>query len=102
MTAFNLGHYTPGKSLLGDAKLIGATLSLANLRDARLMGADLSDAILDDAELGGADLRDANLRGAKVFQSQLDQACGTNGKLPPGLTLKPCPERAGPPAPGRP
>ena len=80
------------KSLLGDAKLIGATLSLANLRDARLMGADLSDAILDDAELGGADLRDANLRGAKVFQSQLDQACGTNGKLPPGLTLKPCPE----------
>jgi len=26
----------------------------------------------------------------------LDKACGANAKLPPGLTLKPCPETAAP------
>jgi chromate transporter len=43
--------------------------------------------------LGGISAAAAcHLSGAKVSQTQLDQACGTNVKLDPGLTLnKPCP-----------
>jgi len=29
--------------------------------------------------------------GLTLAQEQLDQACGTEAKVPPGLTLKPCP-----------
>jgi uncharacterized protein YjbI with pentapeptide repeats len=53
----------------------------------------LSSANLPDANLDGAYLDRADLRNAKYLeQQQLDQACGTYAKLPPGLTLKPCPE----------
>jgi uncharacterized protein YjbI with pentapeptide repeats len=40
------------------------------------------------ANLNGAELSETTLDG----QQQLDGACGTDAKLPPGLTLKPCPQ----------
>jgi hypothetical protein len=57
---------------------------------------DLNHAHIPRADLRNANLRDAYLladqRGATVAQAQLDQACGSNVKLDPGLTLnKPCP-----------
>jgi uncharacterized protein YjbI with pentapeptide repeats len=96
---------------LSDAKLSTADLSGANLSNADLSGADLSDVHLPtrlrDANLsGGAKLRNADLIGAKLrnanlsnadlsgtknlTQTQLDEACGTNTKLPEGLRIKPC------------
>jgi hypothetical protein len=30
------------------------------------------------------------LLSAEISQAQLDEACGTDAKLDPGLTLKPC------------
>jgi uncharacterized protein YjbI with pentapeptide repeats len=45
----------------------------------------------DNANLRGANLIDVDLSGATVLQSQLDEACGTDVKLDPGLTIKPCP-----------
>ena len=46
---------------------------------------------LADANLSGVDLTEANLTDAKYLtQTQLDRACGTDAKLPPGLTLQPC------------
>jgi uncharacterized protein YjbI with pentapeptide repeats len=88
---------------LPSADLNGANLFHADLRDAELTGAHLHDAHLHDAKLNGADLSDADLSGAhNLTQAQLDQACGTGTQLPPSLTLKPCPEPAAPPAPGRP
>jgi len=75
-----------------NANLFGADLSGANLSDANLFGANLNGANLSDANLFYADLS-----GAKgVTQAQLDKAFGANAKLPPGLTLKPCPETAAP------
>jgi hypothetical protein len=60
----------------------GAHLQGANLTDAHLRGAQLSDANLSDADLSGA---------LNLIQGQLDEACGRDTKLPPGLTLnKPC------------
>jgi uncharacterized protein YjbI with pentapeptide repeats len=55
-------------------------------RRARLSGANLSPANLGDAKLS-----DADLGGATVTQAQLAQACGTDVKLGPRLTIKPCP-----------
>jgi hypothetical protein len=55
-----------------------------------LAGAHIPKANLRLADLRGADLRGANLTGATVSQKQLDQACGTDATLDPGLTLKPC------------
>jgi len=95
---------------LRDADLSGADLrgadlrgflSCAHLRDTLLSGADLSGAFLAGAELrdtflpevnlSDADLSDADLSGATVSQVQLDQACGRDVKLDPGLALnKPC------------
>jgi hypothetical protein len=74
------------------AHLNGAVLTLAILNDAHLNGATLNDANLSGADLSGADLSQADLSGAKsLVQRQLDGACGTDTKLPPGLTLnKPC------------
>jgi uncharacterized protein YjbI with pentapeptide repeats len=58
------------------------------------------------ANLSGAILIRANLSNAKdLTQTQLDAACGADAKLPPGLTLKPCPddwERRPPPRAPRP
>ncbi len=93
---------------LGRADLTSADLSFAILGRANLSGADLiranlfraylDDANLDGANLYGAHLDDANLTFANLtgttnlIQSQLDKACGSFTKLPPGLILdKPCP-----------
>jgi uncharacterized protein YjbI with pentapeptide repeats len=84
-----------------DAVLSGAHLSVADLRGADLRVADLRGAHLDHADLSGADLsgadldhaylNGADLRDAKIMQAQLDHAaCGTDAKLDPGLTIKPC------------
>jgi uncharacterized protein YjbI with pentapeptide repeats len=86
---------------LSGAKLIHADLSGANLSGADLRNANLSNARLSGANLSNAHLSDADLRGAAaralvgniISQAQLDQACGTNAKLPAFLTLKPCPTK---------
>ena len=71
--------------------LSNANLNLAVLRNAHMVGADLRNADLSDADLTDADLSGADLIGAKnVRQEQLSQACGTDVKLPRGLTLWPC------------
>lgn len=93
-------------ALAGFTNLRNAVLMAANLRDADLTkadlthafvnGADLRGAILVGATLSGANLSNANLSGADLRnaildgQPQLDMACGTDAKLPPSLTLKPC------------
>jgi uncharacterized protein YjbI with pentapeptide repeats len=112
-TLFNadLGGANLGGAKLTDAKLIGAhlvgtfldaadlslaALDYADLTGAHLAAADLRHAILADANLTGATLTeetiltDTDLRGARVTQAQLDQACGTDVKLDPGLIIKPC------------
>jgi uncharacterized protein YjbI with pentapeptide repeats len=83
-----------GADLTG-ARLAGAKLTGARLTDAKLTGAfledaDLTGANLSDVNLSGAYLNGANLSRATVHQTQLDVACGTNVKLNPGLTIKPC------------
>jgi len=82
------------ESRLYAADLIGASLSRAYLRDANLSNANLRDANLSGASLFRADLSDANLSDARnLTQPQLDEACGTDAKLPPELSdknLKPC------------
>jgi uncharacterized protein YjbI with pentapeptide repeats len=65
-------------------------VSGANLHDADLR-ADLTSADLSGADLTSAILSGADLTGATVGQYQLDQMWGTNVKLDPDLTLKPCP-----------
>jgi hypothetical protein len=84
-------------AILAGANLSGANLNNANLGVTYLVGANLSGAnlsgvnlvaaYLDSTKLNTADLSGARLDG----QTQLDQACGTDAKLPPDLTLKPCP-----------
>jgi hypothetical protein len=71
---------------LGGANLRGADLRGADLRGANLRGANLRGANLRGANLGGADLTGVN----ELTEGQLDQACGTDAKIPSGLTLKPC------------
>jgi hypothetical protein len=75
---------------LTGAKLSFAKLSFANLTRTGLGGADLTFANLTRTGLGGIDLTGANLREATVSQAQLDHACGTDVKLDPPLTIKPC------------
>ena len=81
----NLGGTNLGGADLGDADLGDAYLIIADLRGTYLGGANLSG-----ANLSGANLSGANLIGTKVFQEQLDKACGIEVKLDSGLTLKPC------------
>jgi uncharacterized protein YjbI with pentapeptide repeats len=90
--AYLIGANLSGADLYR-AHLIGAYLSGANLSFANLSFANLSGAYLSGANLSGADLSFADLRGAhEITQTQLDQACGTDVKLDPALTLnKPCP-----------
>jgi len=101
------------ESRLYAADLIGADLSNATLIRATLSNATLFRAALSNAivrirgavqvapQQGGANLRgatlmyttlsDADLHGARnLTQPQLDLACGTDAKLPPGLALAPC------------
>jgi uncharacterized protein YjbI with pentapeptide repeats len=97
------------RAKLQGANLQGADLREANLREtnlerailvravlplANLQGANLNGAKLQGANLKGAKLQGAHLEGSNVTQEQLDKACGDgNTKLPPGLTIKPCPEK---------
>lgn len=77
-------------SLIG-TNLTQATMGGANLSHAFLSDAHLNSAYLKHVELTGAYLKDVDLTGAEgLTQTQLDQACGTNVKLDPGLTIKPC------------
>jgi uncharacterized protein YjbI with pentapeptide repeats len=94
------------RASLSNANLDGADLSKADLRGANLRGANLSFANLSSAnlsyvdlygaDLSGADLRGANLSGVDlsfftvISDTQLDEACGTEGKLGMDLSLKPC------------
>jgi uncharacterized protein YjbI with pentapeptide repeats len=95
----NLGLANLSGDNLFRANLSGANLNHANLSGDNLSTADLSGAILFSANLSGAilaganlsgDLSGANLSGAIISQAELDQACGTDVKLDPGLTIKPC------------
>jgi len=76
------------------ANLQGADLLVANLQKANLAGAQLQGANLNGANLRGAELKHTNLEGAEsLTQEQLDEACGDEKtKLPPGLSVKPCPD----------
>jgi len=65
-------------------------LHRANIPRAILAEANLSGARVDGANLSGAHLEGVDLRSSTVSQIQLDRACGTEAKLGPGLTLKPC------------
>jgi hypothetical protein len=64
----------------GDANLSGAHLTNADLRGSNLSGANLT----------GADLSRTDLTGTNVTQLQLDSACGSGTRLPPGLRIQPC------------
>jgi uncharacterized protein YjbI with pentapeptide repeats len=83
---------------LSKANLSHANLRGAGLRHAMLFRVDLSEADLSGASLQGAELLEvnlsgANLSGAVVSLEQLNDACGdAETKLPPGLTIKPCPK----------
>jgi uncharacterized protein YjbI with pentapeptide repeats len=95
LSGVNLSGADLRSASLSFADLSGAILNGANLSGANLSGADLSSAMLIGANLSGADLGGASwgfvhLSGAIVTQVQLDQACGTNVRLDPNLTLKPC------------
>jgi uncharacterized protein YjbI with pentapeptide repeats len=91
-----------GSADLTLANLAAANLAAANLRSAKLIHAnlfltDLTGADLTGADLTGADFTKADLTDARVEgQAQLDPACGSNAKLPSGLTLKPCPSKSSP------
>jgi Pentapeptide repeats (8 copies) len=95
LTGANLNVANLTGANLNSANLTGANLSAANLEDANLTNAYLEGANLSSARLDGANLSGATLNTAKnLEQQQLNGACGTNARLPPGLTLKPC-TRAG-------
>jgi hypothetical protein len=79
---------------LTGARLTAANLTHANLLGTKLTGADMRIANLLGADLTNVDLTDADLTDAKINQAQLDQAYGENARLPPGMTLKPCPHPA--------
>ena len=75
-----------GADLTG-AKLGRAQLSAASLRGASLRDADMGRAVLFRADLSGADLTGA----LRLYQSQLDGACGDAATvLPEGLTVPTC------------
>ena len=69
---------------------LAADFSGANLSGARLTNADLRGSDLSGANLAGADLGGTDLTGTNVTQQQLDSACGSGTKLPPGLRIQPC------------
>src|SRR6516162_4177635 len=79
-----------GRVDFANAHIPKAQLYRANLSGAVLIGANLSGALLGGANLGGANLSGAILIGATVSQAQLEEACGIDVKLDPGLTMKPC------------
>jgi uncharacterized protein YjbI with pentapeptide repeats len=76
----DLGSRCPSGASFDGADLNRAQLREVNLRDAHLCGATLTN----------ADLSTAELTGATISQTQLNESCGSDAKLPPGLALKPC------------
>jgi hypothetical protein len=91
----NLGQADLNDAILSAANLTGVRLEWADLSNAKLVKTTLTGALLNGTKLGGADLTGAKLDRADlskvtVSQTQLDQACGTNVTLDPGLIVKPC------------
>jgi hypothetical protein len=80
---------------LVNADLIAANLNSANLNSTNLTGANLAEASLTNATLSRANLTGTNFTGTNLSnargltQAQLDNAYGTNTKLPEGLTIDP-------------
>jgi hypothetical protein len=74
---------------------IQAALTVIGRRSARTGLVDLAvthipRASLSNANLSAAYLMNADLSGTTVSQTQLDEACGAEAKLPSGLNTKPC------------
>jgi uncharacterized protein YjbI with pentapeptide repeats len=90
LTNADLNGANLNRAILADANLTHADLTKANLTGANLAGATLIGANLADANLTDAYLRGATLDG----KQQLDVACGSDAKLPKGLTLKSCPPKS--------
>jgi hypothetical protein len=86
----NLADAHIGKTDLIKAMLRYADLSRAGLSRTDLRYANLRDAHLIGAKLINANLGYADLSDAAISQTQLNEACGTETKLPRGLNLKPC------------
>jgi Pentapeptide repeats (8 copies) len=89
IAAFALLHILASASAgfatdFSDADLSGAHLTNVDLRGSNLRGANLV----------GTDLSRSDLRETNITQSQLDGACGSGTKLPPGLRIQPCLSRA--------
>jgi uncharacterized protein YjbI with pentapeptide repeats len=80
---------------------LAADFSGANLRGAYLTNADLRGSNLSGANLTDANLSMTDLRGANVTQQQVDSACGSGTKLPPGLRIQPCPSSTASSGPDR-
>jgi uncharacterized protein YjbI with pentapeptide repeats len=78
---------------------VQAALTVIGRRKLGYSGVNLAGANISRADLRGASLLNASLSGANLSnvqnlaQAQLDTACGTDAKLPPDLTLKPCPPK---------
>jgi hypothetical protein len=91
--AFLLNADLRNSNLMG-AMLWGANLKGANLYEADLRGADLRATSLREANFLAARLQGADLRFSEgLTQEQLNDACGDSlTLLPPGLTIKTCPE----------
>jgi uncharacterized protein YjbI with pentapeptide repeats len=104
----NMSDAIPFEADLSGAKLFKANLRNVDLSGANLTGADLTRADLSGANLTGAALASARLDGTRLDRTdlrdtkqlsltQLNEACGTDAKLPPDLTLNPCPPTTQPP-----
>jgi uncharacterized protein YjbI with pentapeptide repeats len=88
----NLTGANLGKANLDKAQFISALLINTTLVNATLTGVNLNSANMTNADLNGVNFDNADLGDAlNLTQSQLDVACGTKTKLPPKLTIKPCP-----------
>jgi uncharacterized protein YjbI with pentapeptide repeats len=96
MASADLSYANLSGANLAYANLSYAYLSPANLSRASLLFANLSSADLSDAALFEANLSHADLTHARIGQKQLDEACGSDAKLPLGLALKPCPPKSPP------
>jgi hypothetical protein len=73
-----------------DYRVLAADFSGANLSGVHLTNADLRGSDLNGANLAGADLSGSDLRETNITQQQLNSACGSETRLPLGLTVSPC------------
>lgn len=99
LTDANLTRADLTHANLTGVNLTHAELGNANLTRAALGSANLTGANLNNATLIGPNLNNANLTDTNISQGQLENACGTGTKLPPGLTIKPCSQTQPAPAP---